>query len=90
MGNCCRRRSSDGIEQIELAGKPSPSRPEYDSEGNPEAVRPVSGIRRRINRTNSEDLPRLGWTNPTWSEADDEEDYRYSIGHPLYLANYDQ
>ena len=90
MGNCCRRRSSNGFEPNELVGKPSPSRPEYDSEGNPEAVSPVSGIRRRINRTDPEDLPRLERANPTWSEVDDEEDYRYSIGHPLYLANYDQ
>ena len=84
MGNCCRRRSSDDHDQSELVGQPSPSRPEYDSEGNPEAVSPVSGIRRRINRTNSEDLPRLGWTVPTWSEGADEEEFEQ------YLAEYDQ
>ena len=60
MGNCCRHRSSDESDQHELVGKPSPSRPEYDSEGYPEAVSPVSGIRRRINTTDPEELPKLG------------------------------
>ena len=58
MGACCpRRRIEEGSN--ELVGRPAPSRPMYDEAG--EAVeQSPRGSRRRLNKTDPEQLPRLG------------------------------
>ena len=54
MGDCCSRRRAQGDEP-----GPSPSRPQYDSQGYAVEESPVSGIRRRLPRTLSENLTPL-------------------------------
>ena len=58
MGGCCPRRSVGEVSN-ELVGQPAPSRPVYDEAG--EAVEQTPrGSRRRLNRTDPDQLPWLG------------------------------
>ena len=59
MGGCCCKRQR-GQEKETYVGAPSPSCPQYDSEGFAVEASPVSGARRRLQRTRSSELPALG------------------------------